>query len=353
MTTMLAARLVEPAEPLSIERIPVPEPEPDEVLVQVRACGLCGTDLHLAVEGTLPVAYSPITLGHEAAGVVVRAGGEVDDLRSGARVALFPAAFCGACRFCLAGRESLCDRSRVYGMSRDGSLAEYVTAPARSVLKLPDAIPFEIGAVVTDGVATPFHALRSRGQLRAGETVGVVGCGGLGTHAIQLARMMGAATVVAVDTDPMALERAIGMGADIALDPGKDDVPRAIRSAVAGGGLDLALECVGTPRTVELAVRCLAKTGRAVLVGVGPGRPSLPPLAAFIGREQAVLGSFGMNLSDIRDLFALVAEGRLDLSASVSARYPLAEANAALQHLASRAGGVVRVVVEPLAPEAG
>ncbi len=343
MTTMSAARLYRPGDPLQVEAVPIPEPGPDEVLVRVEACGLCGTDLHLAVEGSLPVHRTPITLGHEAAGVVVQSRHPA--VAEGQRVALFPAASCGACRWCLAGRESLCDASSVYGMARDGALAEFVVVPARSVIALPDAVPFDIGAVITDGVATPFHALRARGRLQAGETVAVIGCGGLGTHAIQLARLMGAAQIVAVDVDHAALERARALGADHVFDSGAGDAAKAIRKTL--GGVDLALEFVGRADTATLAIRCLGKGGRAVLVGVGPERASMPPLAAFVGREQAVLGSFGMDRADIVDLLALVESGRLDLSRSVSARYPLAEADAALRHLADKTDGVVRVVVQP------
>ncbi|TAK42123.1 MAG: alcohol dehydrogenase [Betaproteobacteria bacterium] len=348
MRTMMAARLVKPGEPLRIEELAVPQPASDEILVKVEACGLCGTDLHLAVAGDIPVERTPITLGHEAAGVVAAAGRDAKSLREGDRVVLFPAAYCGACRFCLQGRHSLCDRSKVYGMARDGALAEYVAAPERSAIRLPDAVPFEIGAIVTDGVATPFHALRSRGGLRAGETVAVFGCGGLGTHAVMLARLMGASRIVAVDVDEKALARALSLGADVAIDMRQGDPAKAIRSAF-GRGADLALEFVGLPETVEAAIRSLDKSGRAVAVGVGMGRSALPPLAAFVGREQSVLGSFGMDRADIEDLLALVAAGRLDLSASVSARYPLAEANAALRHLAGKRDGVVRVVVVPSA----
>ncbi|MEZ5074622.1 MAG: zinc-binding dehydrogenase [Solirubrobacterales bacterium] len=345
MSAMLAARLVSPGAPLRIEEVAVPEPGPGEALVRVHACGLCGTDLHLAVDGDLPVERTPITLGHEAAGVVVAVGPGGDAGEEGRRVALFPAASCGRCRFCHAGREALCESAKVYGMARDGGLAEYVAVPARSLLPLPDGVPFDVGAIVTDGVATPFHALRSRGRLRAGESVGIFGCGGLGTHAIALARLMGAAPIVAVDVDSRARERALALGADAAIDPGEGDLARAVR-ATAGGGLDLALELVGRPDTVEGAVRCLGKGGRAVVVGVGPERASLPPLVAFVGREQAVLGSFGADRADSADLYALIAAGRLDLSGSISARYPLAEADAALQHLARDRGRVVRIVVE-------
>lgn len=347
MNTMLAARLYSPGEPLRVEEVEIPEPAADEVLVRVHACGLCGTDIHLAIDGDIPVERTPITLGHEAAGVVASVGRDVTSLKDGDRVALFPAVSCGRCRFCLSGRESLCEISRVYGMARDGALAEYVAAPARSVIALPEEIPFDVGAVVTDGVATPFHALRTRGKLQAGETLGVFGCGGLGTHAIILARLMGAARIVAVDVDSAALERAKALGADLTLNPKEADVPKEIRKRVGRSALDLAAEFVGLSETVELAIRCLGKAGRAVVVGVGMSRPKFPPLAAFVGLEQAVLGSFGMDRADIEDLYALIACGRLDLSASISARYPLQEADTALQHLARKEDGVVRVVVEP------
>lgn len=345
MKTMLAARLIAAGQPLSIEEMPVPEPAPDEVLIEVAACGLCGTDLHLAVAGDLPVARTPITLGHEGAGTVAALGREVKGLREGDRVVLFPAASCGACRFCLQGRESLCDASSVYGMARDGALAEYIAAPARCTIALPATVPFDVGAIVTDGVSTPFHALRSRGAFRAGETVAVVGCGGLGTHAIILARLMGAAYIVAVDVNGEALARARSLGADLAVNTNEEDAVKTVRKRV--GGVDLALEFVGIPQTVETALRLIDKGGRAVLVGVGTGRASLPPLLSFVGREQSVIGSFGMDRRDIVDLFALIAGGRLDLTQSVSARYPLEQADAALQHLAKKDSGVVRVVVVP------
>lgn len=347
MATMLAARLIEPGQPLRIEEVPVPEPAADEVLIKVAACGLCGTDIHLAVDGDIPVAHTPITLGHEGAGQVAGVGGAVTDFKEGDPVALFPSAICGQCRFCRAGRESLCEGSKVYGMARDGSLAHYITAPARALIPVPDGIPFDVAAIVTDGVSTPFHALRGRGNLRAGEAVAVVGCGGLGTHAIILARLMGAGVIVAVDPDKAARRRALKLGADIALDPGEGDPTKLMRAQLGRRGVDLALEFVGRQETAEMTIRLLDRGGRAVFVGVGMVRPVLPPLIAFVGGENAVIGSFGMDMKDIQDLFNLIAANRIDLGASVSARYPLAEVNEALARLVSKDDGVVRVVVEP------
>ena len=349
MTTaqMNAARLYRVGEPLVIESIPVPTPGPDEVLVEVAACGLCGTDIHLAVDGDIPVSRSPITLGHEAAGSVAVIGAAVSDYQVGDRVALFPSATCGRCRFCLAGRESLCEGSQVYGMSRDGALARSVVAPARTLVQIPDEVPFAIAAVVTDSVATPFHALRSRGALKAGETVAVVGCGGLGTHAIILARMMGAGYIVAIDVHADARVRALKMGADLAIDPLTDPKVRQVIKQHIGHGVDLALEFVGRADTVATALGTLDTAGRCVVVGVGAEKPVLPPLLGFVGREHSVIGSFGMDKRDIADLLTLIARGRLNLDQSVSACYSLAEINDALSRLATKETGLVRLVIEP------
>ncbi|MFO1292913.1 MAG: zinc-binding dehydrogenase [Rubrivivax sp.] len=345
--TMLAARLHRPGAPLAIESVAVPEPGAGQILLEVAACGLCGTDIHLAVEGDIPVARTPITLGHEAAGTIVQLGQGVAGFALGQRVALFPSPICGQCRFCRLGRESLCEATQAYGMSQDGALARYMVAPAHGAVAIPDAVDFATAAIITDGVSTPLHALRSRGALRAGEAVAVVGCGGLGAHAILLARMMGAGFIAALDTQPQARARALEFGADLAIDPAEQPQPaRAIRAAL-GRGVDLALEFVGRPETVELTLRCLDTGGRAVLVGVGPGRPALPPLLSFVGREQAVLGSFGMDKRDIADLLQLVARGRLDLSRSVTQVFPLAGVNDALGLLAKKDTGIVRLVVEP------
>lgn len=344
---MSAARLYNAGEPLVVETVPRPVPHADEILVEVAACGLCGTDIHLAVDGDIPVSRSPITLGHEAAGVIVELGDAVAGLVVGQRVALFPSAICGECRFCRAGRESLCEASKVYGMSRDGALARYVAAPAFGAIPIPDEVPFAQAAIITDGVATPFHALRVRGALKAGEAVAVIGCGGLGAHAVLLARMMGAGFIAAVDMQPEARVRALEFGADIAIDPAHEpNAGKTIRRQF-GRGVDLALEFVGRAETVEMAIKTLDTSGRAVIVGVGPARPALPPLISFVGREYSVIGSFGMDKRDIEDLLALVARGRLDLSRSVTKTYPLADINEALARLASKEAGVVRLVVEP------
>ncbi|MCL4700049.1 MAG: zinc-binding dehydrogenase, partial [Burkholderiaceae bacterium] len=308
---------------------------------------LCGTDIHLAVDGDIPVARKPITLGHEAAGTIVKVGAGVSGFAVGQRVALFPSPVCGQCRFCRLGRESLCEATQAYGMSQDGALARYIVAPACGAIAIPDTVDFATAAIITDGVSTPLHALRSRGALRAGEAVAVVGCGGLGAHAILLARMMGAGFIAAIDTQPQARARALEFGADLAIDPAEHPQARRVIRAHLGRGVDLALEFVGRPETVDTTLRCLDTGGRAVLVGVGPGRAALPPLLSFVGREHSVVGSFGMDKRDIADVLQFVARGRLDLSRSVTRIFPLAGVNDALALLSKKDTGVVRLVVEP------
>lgn len=344
---MRAARFYKAGESLRVEQVPDPSPAPHEILVKVEACGICGTDIHLAVDGDIPVSHAPITLGHEAAGRVADLGEGVTSFSRGDRVALFPSATCGQCRFCQSGRESLCEASKVYGMDRDGALAEYICAPAWCAVNIPDEVSFEEAAIITDGVSTPFHALRSRGNLKAGEVVAVTGCGGLGTHAILLARMMGAGYVVAIDTQEEARNRALALGADLAIDPtGEIEARKAIHQQL-GRGVDLSLEFVGKALSVNTAISVLETGGRAVIVGVGMDSPQLPPLVRFVGRENAVIGSFGMDKKDIEDLLGLVARGRLDLSHSISASYPLSSVNDALARLASRSTDVVRLVILP------
>jgi propanol-preferring alcohol dehydrogenase len=344
---MQAARLYQAGEPLKIESMPIPMPVANEILVRVEACGLCGTDIHLAVDGDIPVQKSPITLGHEAAGVVAEVAEGVSEFAVGDRVALFPSATCGHCRQCLSGRESLCESSKVYGMVRDGALAEYVAAPVWSAVRIPDGVSFEEAAIVTDGVSTPFHALRSRGELKAGESVAVIGCGGLGTHAILLAKMMGAGFIVAIDTQQTARDRAVELGADLAIDPTGEMQPRKVIRQQLGGGVDMALEFVGRSSAVETGLSVLDTSGRLVIVGVGMETPQLPPLVRFVGKEHSVIGSFGMDKRDIEDLLKLIARGRLDLGRSISATYPLSDINKALQRLASRNTDVVRLVIHP------
>lgn len=342
---MKAARFYQAGQPLKIEDIPTPKPGPGEVLLAVKAAGLCGTDLHIALEGTIPTAFQPITLGHEAAGIVAESNAARSAWKPGDRAVAFPNIACGECYACASGREALCLKSRILGVQTDGAFAEYLVIPARMLVRLPEAIPFEIGAILTDAVSTAYHAVVCRGNVQRGEAVVVIGCGGVGHHGILWAKQRGAGKVIAVDPSANALRRAQQVGADHALNPAEADVPKAVRALTDGVGADCAFEFVGRAETVTMALKCLKRGGHAVIVGVGQDRVTLPPLQAFVGSELSVVASLGFHRADLEKIVALVAAGEVDLRASVSEVVPLSEINVALQRLAERKGDAVRTVV--------
>lgn len=346
-TTMRAAQFVAVGQPLEVRDVPVPRPGPGEVVVRVRACGLCGSDVHIAVEGVTPTAFTPITLGHEPAGEVAEVGEGVTGWRPGDRVAVLALQSCGACEHCIAGRMQVCSSRRIAGIHLDGGLAEYLVTPAPTLVALPEAVSFELGAIVSDAVATPFHALRDRAQLRAGETVAVFGVGGLGLHAVELARFMGAALVVAVDTRPVQLERARAYGADVVVDASHGDPVEQVLEATGGRGVDVAAEFVGMQRTITSAVEATATGGRAVIVGLGPEPLVGPPPTVFVRKEASIIASYASSRNTVEQLVALLASGRLDLARSVTHVLPLEQADEALQVLHTRRDDPLRVVVQP------
>jgi 2-desacetyl-2-hydroxyethyl bacteriochlorophyllide A dehydrogenase len=325
--------------------VPRPEPGPGEVLVQVRAAGVCGSDVHFAIEGS-PVGFLPITLGHEIAGTVAEPGPEVPGPRVGERVVVNALLTDGTCPQCLAGRASICASRSLVGVHRDGGLAEFVAVPADALLPLPDEVPFEVGAIVTDAVATPFHALTDVARVRAGEAVAIVGAGGLGLHAVQIARLQGASPVIAVDPRASQRTRAAEAGADLVLEPGPE-AAEAVLAATGGTGVDVAAEFVGRADSIAAAAELLRPGGRLVVCGIGPESIVLPPPSVFVRRELQVLGSYGFTTASIRSVLGLITAGRLDLSRSITHRFPLEEADKALQTLHQKLGEPQRVVVLP------
>lgn len=344
---MKAARFYGATEPLKIEDIPQPQPGPGEVLLAVKAAGLCGTDLHIALEGAIPTAVQPITLGHEAAGIVAEAGAGVTDWKAGDRAAAFPNIACGECYACASGREALCLKSRILGVQADGAFAEYLLVPARTLVRLPESIPFEVGAILTDAVSTAYHAVACRGNVQSGEAVVVIGCGGVGYHGVLWAKQRGAAPIIAVDVSAGALRRAREAGADHTLNPADADVPKSVRTLTGGAGADCALEFVGRAETVTTAMKCLKRGGRAVVVGVGPERVTLPPLQVFVGNELSLTASMGFHRADLEKVIQLVSEGELDLSESVGRALPLSVINDALRLMSEHQGERTRLVISP------
>ena len=343
---MKAARFYRVGDPLKIDALPVPELEPEEVLLDVKACGICGSDIHIVYERVTPTAYSPITLGHEPSGVIGALGPEVENWKIGDRVTVNPFLTCGKCINCLSGNSQICLYRRVIGIHTEGGLAEFLKVPSKNLVHLPENIPFDQGGIAVDAVATPFHAITNRGALRAGEKVAVFGCGGLGTHGVQIARVCGASLVIAVDTMDSALERAKKVGADAVINPKREKPTQKIKDLTEGKGVDLAVEFIGLKQTIEQALGCVRIGGRMVVVGLGPEEISLPPPSSFVRTELSFLGSYGSTTSEIQNVIDLVASGKLNLSESITERFALEEVNKGLDHLHKKIGNPIRIVIE-------
>ncbi len=342
---MRAARFEGTGRPLVVQEVPIHRPAADEVLVRVAATGSCGSDVHIAVEGITPTPFLPITLGHEITGPTVAVGEAVSDWTAGERVCVFPVLFDGTCSTCVAGHTEICLNRRILGIHADGGLAEYVVAPAKNLVAIPDGVPFEQASICTDAVITPFHALVDVARLTAGESVAVIGVGGLGLHAVQIAKLIGASPIIAVDTRSSQLERAGHSGADVVVDAGKGSVAEAVLAATAGVGVDVAAEFVGAQDTIGQAVESLRIGGRSVVVGLGAQPITVLPPTVFVRRQLQLLGSYGGTLATLRRVLQLVGSGRLDLSRSITHRFALDDADAALGTLHQRTGDPQRVVV--------
>jgi propanol-preferring alcohol dehydrogenase len=317
---MKAVRIAAIGKPLADADVPVPEPGPDDVLVRVRAAGICHSDVHYR-NGVSPTGPLPITPGHEVAGTVERAGARVTGFAPGDRVALHYMVTCGLCEYCARGFEQFCVNGRMIGKHVDGGYAQYIRIPARSVVRLPEAVPFEHGAVMMCSTATSFHALR-KARLAPGERVAVVGAGGLGLSAVQLARAAGASAVIAVDVNPDRLAQAERMGA-IPLDARKGDPVAGVRGLTGGAGVDVALELIGKPLTMQQTVRMLAVFGRAVLVGITQESFAVDPYHELIGREAEIMGGSDHLRSELPVLLDMAARGALDLASVVTRTVPL------------------------------
>ncbi len=341
---MKAIRLVEVGRPLELQDVPVPTPGEREALVRVRAAGICHSDAHYR-SGTSPVGSVPITLGHEIAGVVEAVGPEVTGVSLGERVCVHYLATCGDCDYCSRGSEQFCASGRMLGKHRDGGYAEYVLAPARSLVRLPEEIPFAQGALLMCSSATALHALR-KGRLAPGETVAVFGVGGLGMSAVQLARALGALDVYAIDIDAAKLALAARFGA-IPVDAGQVDPVAGLARLTRGRGVDVALELIGLPETMSQAVRALGVMGRAVVAGISTRPLALDTYRDLLGKEAEVIGTNDHLLQELPLLIELARRGALDLSPVVARTVPLeaVPVNDVLDRLDEFKGDVRTVIV--------
>ncbi|MHB1534790.1 MAG: zinc-dependent alcohol dehydrogenase family protein [Acidimicrobiales bacterium] len=330
-------RAIQIERPGKVELVEVaePVPGPDEVLVAVGACGICGTDLHI-LDGEFPPSPYPIVPGHEAAGTVVSVEETMSDLAAGDRVAIDPSLFCGACELCRAGRGNLCSRWGAIGDTRDGALAEYVRVPRRNLYPIPADMDFRDAALI-EPVSCAVHAL-DRLEPRVGDEVLVCGAGTMGLIVASLLRAAGAGRVALVDRNEGRLEAAGGMGfADVA--------PSIRGAARKGRGFDKVVDATGVPAVIEEAIGAVRKGGTMMVFGVAPPgeRISIDPFRIYneeitIVGSMAVLASYGRAVD-------LVATGIVDARAIVTHTFSLDDFQAAFE--AARKGLGLKVQIVP------
>ena len=365
-----AAILWEQGQPLSVEAAELDAPGPGEVLVELKAAGVCHSDLHPA-RGDWP-AKTPLVLGHEGAGIVREVGASVTRVKAGDHVVLCWAPACGVCAPCREGRAVLCDRvekvtfrnklpsgaSRLHARGKDvapflgtACFSDFVIVPEGGAVPVAPDIPFDALATIGCAVITGVGAVTNAGQVPKGSKVAVIGAGGVGLNVVQGAAIAGCERIIAIDLRPRPLEIAKQFGATDTIGGEPDaapDVPAAVRALTAGRGVDFVFDTVGSPATLTLAFACTRKGGAVVLTGLSRmDAQAAFPMFPFVMQEKRLLGSVygsGQPARDIPRLVALYQEGRLKLGELVSRTYALDKVNDALTALAASDGarGVIR-----------
>ncbi|MFY0407822.1 zinc-binding dehydrogenase [Solicola sp. PLA-1-18] len=347
MTTMRAQRLDTATLTFEVTDVPVPSPGPGEVLVEVAFCGICHSDVSL-IDGTFP-AMGPqvITQGHEASGTIAELGEGVTGWQVGDRVVPAAGRPCMACGSCRRGDFSGCTNLQLMAFAYDGAWAEYTVAQAGGLTKVPDNVSMEQAAILADAVSTPYGAVVHTADLRVGEAVGVWGAGGVGTHVVQLARLVGASPIVVMDLDEDVRARSLELGADLALDSRDPELQKKIFEITEGRMLDVAFDAVGITATFEQALEMLGNRGRLVGVGMSAQEVSLGSTMLFNLTRKQVRGHLGYDVADIATLARLVSTGRLDLSRSISEVIALEDVAEGVRKLQEREGSPVRILVDP------
>ncbi|MEV6834661.1 zinc-binding dehydrogenase [Streptomyces sp. NPDC051133] len=348
MDTMLAGRFHLDSKKFAVEEVPIPVPGPGEVLIEVKAAGVCLSDVHL-IDGSLVPLFATsdtVTVGHEVSGVVHTLGpGLRRGLPVGTRVTLEAGKTCGTCAGCV--RRRPCTRMLTAGIDYDGGWAEYVIAREDTLIPIPDNLPFDQAAIIPDAVSTPYAAVVTTAGVRPAQAVGIWGVGGVGAHNVRLARLAGAAPIIAVDPLPSARERALAFGADHALDPAAPDFADQVRAATEGRGLDFAFDCAGVPAVREQAASVLGLGGSLILVGITPRPLTITEGLTFNYLCKQVRGHYGGSPESVAELVRLTAAGRLDLAPSITDHIPLVDAADAVSRLENKIGDPIRLILVP------
>tara|TARA_B100000242_G_scaffold293932_1_gene273750 strand:- start:3660 stop:4691 length:1032 start_codon:yes stop_codon:yes gene_type:complete len=332
---------------LRIQESPTPDLAADEALIRVKACGICGSDVH-GYDGSSGRRIPPLIMGHEAAGVIEGMGAKVEGFSLGDRVTFDSTVYCGECEYCLEGKVNLCDRRMVLGVScgeyrRHGAFAEYVAVPSRILYKLPPSLPFEHAAMI-EAVSVAVHAV-GRVKFQPGDASVVVGAGMIGLLLVQAARAAGCDRVIAVDLDKDRLKLAKELGATQSINPLESDTIETILGATAGQGARVSFEVVGSTPTVETAIQATRKGGAVVLVGNLALQVEFP-LQSVVTREITLFGSCA-SAGEYPKCIELMDKGAIKVSPLISAQATLEEGAEWFDRLYAKEAGLMKVILQP------
>jgi L-iditol 2-dehydrogenase len=343
----MKALLLTEYKKLKLTEMPEPPLAPDDVLVRVKACGICGSDIH-GFDGSTGRRVPPLVMGHEAAGVVGKTGSNVKQFRVGERVTFDSTVYCGKCYFCRRGEVNLCDDRQVLGVSpgdyrRHGAFAEYVAVPQHIVYPLPETLSFEHAAMI-EAVSVAVHAVGLT-PVRLADTAVVVGSGMIGLLAIQALRLAGCGRVIAVDVDQARLRAARELGAEISINARERDVASVVRECTSGRGADVAMEVVGNTPALQSALGSLRKGGTLTLIGNVSPKVELP-LQSVVTRQIRLQGSCA-SAGEYPACIDLLARQAIRVEPLISAIAPLSEGAAWFERLYGRDPNLMKVILQP------
>lgn len=332
---------------LEIKEMPTPTPGPDEILIQVSACGICGSDVH-GYDGSTGRRIPPIVMGHEAAGIVAAVGSHVSRFQPGDRVTFDSTVYCGHCDYCLRGEVNLCNQRQVIGVScgeyrRAGAFAEFLAVPERIAYRLPDSFSFAEAAML-EAVSVALHGV-AVAEMTGGETVLVIGAGMIGLLLLQAARAAGCSRIFVADVDPTRLNLASRLGAGLTfLATGAPLIDEVLRHT-AGNGVDVVLEAVGREETIAAAIDCTRKGGTVALVGnISP--QIMLPLQKVVSRQIRLQGSCA-SAGEYPQAIELIASGKIKVDSLITAIAPLSDGPSWFERLHAREPNLMKIVLDP------
>jgi len=328
---------------IRIEDLPKPEIKEDEVLVKVRAAGICGSELH-AYEGISERRKPPLVMGHEFAGEVAEVGRRVEGFQKGDRIVIEPITRCGICDQCLRGRGNICRNVKLLGLHVNGAFAEYVPAPARNCYELPDNVKFEEASTV-EPLAVAVHAA-NRTPVKLGDNVVVLGAGIIGLAALQVAKLMGTRRVLVADVVDYRLALAKKLGADEVINPKVEDSAKKVMELTDMKGADAVLEAVGIQSTVQQAISMVGIGGRITVIGMLEKAMSLGMLD-FVVKELDLKGSYGYVSDEFKAALGLISDKKVNVKSLITNVLPLSEIAQGFELLHKRVEGVIKVVIKP------